>query len=224
MYLFKKDKEKSIIVYDFFPNNNELIELKKRYLNNIKSVILHINNEDLFSRSVLMFNELDRKEKNGKISYIEDTKNDFVITEYIYGEFDLIDPKHIIRDSSDKESIYSTGIYNEDSTVLFGGYSYHHEFVTDEGVLLTGFLGRMQPLLSADVNGFLLSDIFDYYDKEVIDFLKIFNCKKQFKISLDNLKLLQENNLITFSDDIQDTFEKSEEVLNYYNKVKKLTK
>ena len=92
MYLYKKN-DKSITVYSFVPNKEELIKLKKRYLEDIKSVILHINDNDtkelLFSSPTIMFYALDRKETNGKITYIEEEKNDKNISRYINGDLIL---------------------------------------------------------------------------------------------------------------------------------------
>ena len=227
MYLYKKNK-KYLNIYDFVPNNIELIELKKKYLKDIKSVILHVNNENTFKRlltnSTIMFNTLDKKENNGKISYIEDTKNDEIISKYINGEFDSIDPVLVIGDPPVQKSNYSDELNNEDGSLLFGGGHFHNEYVTDEGILLTGFLGELQPLLSDDINNFVFSDIFGDLDEEVIDFLKIFNCTKQRIVSLDDLNFLYENSLFNYSDNFQDTIEKSEEVLNYYNKAKRKIK
>ena len=42
-----------------------------------------------------MFSALDRKERNGKITYIEEEKNDKTISRYISGEFDSLDPLYI---------------------------------------------------------------------------------------------------------------------------------
>ena len=137
MYLYKKN-DKSITVYSFVPNKEELIKLKKRYLEDIKSVILHINDNDtkelLFSSPTIMFYALDRKETNGKITYIEEEKNDKNISRYINGEFDSLDPLCIIGDTVNKKSSYSGELYNCDSTLLFtGGHYYNNEFITNNG-------------------------------------------------------------------------------------------
>ena len=44
----------------------------------------------------------------------------------------------------------------------------------------------------------------------------------RFFAKLDDLKFMQENRLIQINDSLKDTIEKSEEILNSYNKVKKL--
>lgn len=115
MYLYKKN-DKSITVYSFVPNKEELIELKKKYLEDIKSVILHINNDVteklLFSNPTIMFNVLDRKETSGKITYIAEEKKNNNISRYISGEFDSLDPLCIIGDIVRKKSSYSGELYN----------------------------------------------------------------------------------------------------------------
>lgn len=226
MYLYKKN-DKSITVYSFVPNKEELIKLKKRYLEDIKSVILHINDNDtkelLFSSPTIMFYALDRKETNGKITYMEEEKNDKKISRYINGEFDSLDPLCIIGDTVNKKSSYSGELYNCDSTLLFtGGHYYNNEFITNNGILLTGYLADFQSLLSNNISNVIFSDAFGYLDEKNINFLKIFSCTKERIIKLDDLKFMQENGLIQINDSLQDIFEKSEEVLNSYNKVKKL--
>ena len=226
MYLYKKN-DKSITVYSFVPNKEELIKLKKRYLEDIKSVILHINDNDtkelLFSSPTIMFYALDRKETNGKITYIEEEKNDKNISRYINGVFDSLDPLCIIGDRVNKKSSYSGELYNCDSTLLFtGGHYYNNEFITDDGILLTGYLGDFQPLLSNDISNVLFPDTFRYLDEKTINFLKIFSCEKERIIKLDDLKFMKENGLIQFNDSLEETFEKSDEILNSYKKVKKI--
>ena len=211
MYLYKKNGNNSIIVYSFVSSNEELIKFKKKHLEDIKSVILHINNHNtqniLFSSPKIMFSALDRKESNGRISYIEETNSDKIISRYISGEFDFLAPLYIIGDGPVNKSFYSGDLYNSDSTLLFkGGNFYNNEFITDEGVLLTGCLGDLQPLLSCDVNNLIFTDIFEDLDDETIDFLKSFNCIRERTIKL------------------QEVFEKSEDILNSYNKVKRKIK
>ena len=226
MYLYKKN-DKSITVYSFVPNKEELIKLKKRYLEDIKSVILHINDNDtkelLFSSPTIMFYALDRKETNGKITYMEEEKNDKKISRYINGEFDSLAPLCIIGDTVNKKSSYSGELYNCDSTLLFtGGHYYNNEFITNDGILLTGYLGDFQSLLSNNISNVLFTDTFRYLDDEIIDFLKIFSCEKERIIKIDDLKFMKENGLIQFNDSLEETFEKSDEILNSYKKVKKI--
>ena len=229
MYLYKKNDNNSIIVYSFVSNKKELIEFKKKHLEDIKSVILHINNHNtqniLFSSPKIMFSALDRKESNGKISYIEETNNDKIISRYINGEFEYLAPLYIIGDGPVNKSFYSGELYNGDSTLLFtGGNFYNNEFITDEGVLLTGCLGDLQPLLSNDISNVLFPDTFRYLDDEAIDFLKLFNCTRERIIKLDDLKFMQENGLVEIGENLQEVCKKSEDILNSYNKVKRKIK
>lgn len=114
-------------------------------------------------------------------------------------------------------------MYNCDSTLLFtGGHYYNNEFITNDGILLTGYLADFQPLLSNNISNVLFPDTFRYLDEKTVNILKIFSCTKERIIKLDDLKFMQENGLIQINDSLQETFEKSEEVLNSYNKVKKL--
>ena len=46
----------------------------------------------------------------------------------------------------------------------------------------------------------------------------MFKCKKEGVISLNDLKFLQEKDIIRLNDSINDTFDKSEEIINSYNK------
>lgn len=225
MYLYKKDKANTISIYDFVPNKTKLIELKKKYLEYIKSVIVHTTNKEtkeiLFTSPTIMFNALDTKEDDEKITYIEETKNDEVISKYVNGEFDSVPPVILIGDKIPHKSYYSSELNNEDSTLLFTSFSYNR---TDEGILLTGMLGEFQPLLSTDIMNLEFPEFLTYKDEEVIEFLKIFNCKKKCEISLKNLNFLQENNIISFNDNMEEIFDKSEEVLNNYIRVKKIIK
>ncbi len=228
MYLYKKDDE-LITVYSFTPKKNELIELKKRYSKDIKSVVFHINNDDtrklLYNSSTIMFSALDRKESDGRITYIEEEKNDGIISRYINGEFDSLAPLCIIGNGPHIKSFYSGELYNCDSTFLFtGGHDWNDEFLTDVGILLTGYLADFQLLLNDNIGNVIFPQFLKYLDDEGINFLKIFSCTKERVIRLDDLNFMRENGLIQFNDEFQDAIEKSEAVLSSYNKVKELIK
>lgn len=229
MYLYKKNNDKSISVYNFFPNKTELIKFKKKYLEDIKSVILHINNEEtkelLFDSRTIMFSALDRKENNGRISHIEETNDDTVISDYVNGKFDSLVPIGIIGTVPACKSIYSGNLNNQDSTLLFEGGCYKkQEFLSTESILLTGLLDSLQPLLSNHINNLIYPETLEYPDDEVMNFLKIFNCIKQCNISLENLRMLSEEGLISFNNNFNDMVEKSEIVINSYKKAIKKTR
>ena len=229
MYLYKNNKDKSISVYSFIPNKIELIEFKKKHLEEIKSVILHINNEKteklLFSSPSIMFSALDRKENDGRISHLEETYNDEVISNYVNGKFDSLDPISIIGDVPSHKSFYSGELDNQDSTLLFEGGSYsYREFKSDESILLTGRLDLFQPLLSNNISNLEFPNFFKSPYTEVEEFLKIFSCIKQRIISLDDLRFLNEEGIVSLSDDFNDTVEKSKIVLDSYSKIKRKIK
>jgi len=229
MYLFKKNNDKSIIVYSFVHNNEKLIELKKKYLEDIKSVILHINNHDtkelLFNSPAIMFSTLDRKEINGKITYIEDAQNNKTISRYINGEFDSLVPLWIIGNVPRGKSLHSGELFNCDGTLLFtGGHYYNNEFITDDGILLTGYLADFQQLLSGDINNVIFPNFIEHLDNETIDFLRIFSCTRERAIKLDDLKFMEDNGLIKINGSLQGVFEKSEIVLDSYSRIKRKIK
>ena len=226
MYLYKNNKDKSINVYNFFPNRSGLIEFKKKYLEDIKSVILHINNAvtevEIFTKPTILFSVLNRKEKDGKITYIEDTNNDETISKYINGYFDSLAPTIIIGDRSMHQNPYSETIDNQDSALLFeGGSPGYNGYITDEGILLTGWLYLFQPLLGDNICNIDYPYYLDFTDDEVVEFLKIFNCLKLRTISLDDLRFLRDEGLINFSDDFDVAFENSKIVLDSYKRIKR---
>ena len=226
MYLYEKN-EKSIVVYSFIPDNNKLIQLKRRYLGDVKSVVLHVNNGDtqdlLFNSPTIMFRALDREEGNGKKTWIEEKSNEETISRYISGEFDLSDPLWVIGDGARRKSFHSGELYNCDSTLLFTGEDYYDgEFLAHGGILLTGYLADFQPLLSGNINNVIFPRL--NLDDETIEFLKIFSCTEERTIRLDDLNFMQGNGLITFNDGFQDAIKRSEQILDSYNKVKKLTR
>lgn len=227
MYLYEKNNGESIVVYSFIPDNNELIQLKKRYLEDVKSVVLHVNNSDtqdlLFNSPTIMFSALDREEESGKKTWIDEKSNDETISRYISGEFDLSDPLCIIGDGARRKSFHSGELYNCDSTLLFTGEDYYDgEFLAHGGILLTGYLADFQLLLSGNINNVIFPRL--NLDDETIEFLKIFSCTKERTIRLDDLNFMQEKGLITFNDGFQDAIERSEQILDRYNQAKTLTR
>ena len=226
MYLYKNNKDRSISVYDFVPDKIKLIEFKKKYLENIKSVILHVYNKEteraLFNDSFVMFSSLDRKEDNGKISYIEETNNKRVISDYVNGGIDTLDPMTVCGDIPTHKSLYSGKLVNQDGILLFDGGSYtQYGFISNESILLTGWLYLFQPLLSNGLYNLNYPEFLNLPDEEITDFLKLFSCVKQRTLSLDDLLLLSDEGLICVYNDIYDAVEKSEIVLENYKRVQK---
>ena len=229
MYLYKNNNDKSISIYNFVPNKTELIKFKRKYLEDIKSVILHVNNEEteelFFGSPTIIVDALDRKENNGKITHIEETNNDEVISDYVNGKFDSVIPISIIGSIPPHKSLYSGNLDNQDSTLLFEGGSYKkQEFLSTESILLTGLLDLFQPLLSNHISNLIYPEFLKYPDDEVIEFLKMFSCIKQRNISLENLRMLNEERLISFNNDFTDVVEKSGIVIDSYKKAIKKTR
>ena len=168
-----------------------------------------------------MFETLDRKEGNNKKSYIEVTNNEELISRYINGDFDNLNPLNIVGNIPNHKSLYSGELMNQDCTLLVdGGHGGESGFVTNESILLTNVLDTVQPLLSNDINNLRFSDCCNYLNDDFEEFFVNFRCLKENTISFDDLEFLQKNNIINFSNNINDIFEKSEIVLNCYKKVR----
>ena len=231
MYLFRLNKGNYVSVYNFYPDRRELMEYKKRFLSDIKSVKLHINNpktvELLYKSPTIKFAALDRKEKNQRVTFIEETKNDRIVSKYINGNFDSIDPVSVVGSGEIHKSLHSGQLFDEDCTLRFkGGCNSGDEHVTDEGVLLTGWLDAVQPLFSNSIHNLIFPDFLYEYDVEEIDeLLQLFSCTMTSKsVPLDTLDFLQENGLISFAEDFYDYLNKSESVLYCYNEARKRVK
>lgn len=219
-----KENNKYLDVYEFVPDKLALIEFKKKYLEYIKSITLHINNEITFEvidvDNSILFYYLDAKEKNQKITYIEDNKNQKIINNYIYGKYDSNLPVTITGCPGYKTR-YSD-VENQDYRLL---YTYAHsdfkdKWVVDEAILLEDILNKVQPLLATDI--FYLDDYIDFDNKEVLEFLKIFNCKIIKRINKEKIDFLINDNLITLDKIYYKKIENSNKVLDAYRKVKKI--
>ncbi len=224
MYLYNKNNG-SVDIYSFSPDKEKIIEFKKKYLEYIKSVILHINSWNttrlIFDSSSVMFEDLDRNEFSNKKSYIEVTNNEELISRYINGDFDNLKPLNVIGDKVSHKSLYSGELMNQDCTLLIdGGHGNEGGFVSNEGILLTNVLNMVQPLLSGDINNLRALDYYNYSNNELMEFINNFKCVKEKTISLDDLDFLQNNNIINFNNNINDIFNKSEIVLNCHKRVR----
>ena len=201
-------------IYETIIDKEKLIKYKKKHLEDIKTVLLHVEEEEarklLFSSSTLRFNVLDRKTKNGT-NYIEVKNDPFVIEEYINGEFDSIKPIYIIRDTYlDKEPDL-----NDDYTLLFpGGSKCRKEFKSDDSILLSGTLADIQPLLCDNLLSleFLSEDTYDFEFNDVIKFKKI----KSLKYS--DIEYAIENGIVRRNTSFEEELEKSALVLKLISK------
>ena len=227
MYLYKKTDNKTISIYNFIPDKFEVKKFKEKHIEDIKSVKLHISNKSvadlLFKSPTIMFDALDRHELNGRISYIEETDNDRAILYYINGMYDSIDPISVIGGVPTHLSFHSGNLENKDCTLLLrsGSYDRYNTFESSETILLAGVLDIVQPLLSNNINNLSFPQHIHNLNSEVIEFLKMFSCEKQHTISFNNLQLLEEEGLITFSDDFDNVLYKSEILLDSYTRAKR---
>lgn len=225
MFIYR-NTGKSISIYRFTPDKLKLIEFKKRYLENIKSVIVHSFDpevqEIIKNCSKVMFDGLDKKEKDGNISYIEETKNESTITKYINGGFDSIDPISVIGGRPAQKSLYSGDIYNQDGALLFETAGYKKsELIVGEGILLSGPLSEYQPLLSCSLNNLVYPQFLEDPNEETLEFLKLFKCLYQGYLSLDRVRELSEDGLIGIASDFDKSVEKSELIFSSYKKAQK---
>lgn len=229
MYLFKKNNDKSISVYSFVPNSDELIKFKEKHRNNISSVDVRVANQNtqdiILNSPSIMFDALDRREDTGEITSITKTDNPKLISRYIYGEFDSLFPLSIIGGAPTGESRYCGEIMDVDSTLLYqyAGYS-RNTLIISNAILLTGILDTVQPLLTDDINNLLHPYILNFSKQDLDEFFQLCTCTKEKVISLDNLRFLQEAGLINFADGIEETFDRSFEVLNAYQKARRRKK
>ena len=226
MYLFKKNNGKSISVYSFLPDSERLKEFKRNHINEIKSVSVIVANpntaEILLSSPTIMFDALDRREDNGDYSFIQVSNDKEVVSKYINGDFDCILPLSIIGGAPLTDSRYCGDIKNEDATLLYesGGYN-RSTLVINKAVLLRGLLDSVQPLLTGNINNLLFPDNLMFLEPESDEFFNLCTCTKEKVISLDNLRFMEEAGLISFNDDVEETFEKSISVLDAYHRARK---
>ena len=214
MYLFDEMFGK-LYVYDMKIDKRKLIEYKKKHLEDIKSVVLHINDrktEDfLFWNDRLFFNEIDKldEDTNKVINHIELTNNKVVIDKYINGGFDKYSPIYIISDDF-RERALKSDLANDNYTLLFnGGVRTTNSFVSNESILLSGYLAYQQQLLYGDINkiGFLDSYLIDE------EFINLIKCDLFGTISLYDLKLSQQLGISKLDSMLDEKLEKSYNIL-----------
>ncbi len=213
MILYDKYLEK-LNIYETIVDKEKLIKYKKKHLEDIKTVLLHVEEEEarklLFSSSTIRYNVLDRTTKNGT-NYIEVKNDKSVIDSYINGEFDSTKPIYIIRDTYlDKEPDL-----NDDYTLLFpGGSKCRKEFKSDDSILLSGTLADIQPLLCDNLLGleYLSEDTYDFEFNDVIKYKKI----KSLKYS--DIEYAIENGIVRRNTSFEEELEKSALVLKLISK------
>ena len=221
MYLYDKVLGK-INVYELELDKEKLIEYKKKQLNDIKSIVLHIQErkiEDmLFWDNLICFSELDcKKEFNDKFyyNYMELINSDNTIERYINGDFDKHKIVNIKSDDLGEPAFYSRGLVNDDYTLLFnGGVETKHEFVSYESILLSGKLSYIQQF----INGAIEKN--NYLDDYLLDedFIDIMRLNKKISISYEDLVYASLTGLITISDDIDKMLDNSYPILKLINR------
>lgn len=218
MYLYDKLGE-NIFIYDMKIDKLNLIEYKKKHLNDIKSIILHVKDkktEDfLFWNDRIFFDELDKidEDTNEVINYIEHTNKKDVIDKYIMGQFDKYSPIYIKSDDFKEKSLKSD-IINDDYTLLFdGGIRTNTEFISSDSILLSGALAYHQQLIKGDLNK--IENIDSYLIDE--EFLNIINCDLIKEFNYKDLKSARDFELITLNN-IDNKLDKSYEILKLVRK------
>ncbi len=214
MYLF--DEFLGIIyVYKMEIDKRKLIEYKKKHLNDIKSIILHVNDkktEDfLFWNDRLFFDEIDKldEDTNQIINYIELTNKKDVIEKYINGYYDKYSPIYIVGDDFNEKAL-KANIVNDNYTLLFnGGVRTHSSFISNDSILLSGKLAYQQQILYGDLNRI------DFLDSYLLDdeFIKIIDCKLVKTIKYNDLSFAQEACIAKIDNSFDNKIEKCYNIL-----------
>ena len=199
-------------IYKTIVDKEKLIKYKKKHLEEIKTVLLHIEEKDLkflFSSPVLHFNAIDKKTKDG-FDYIELTNDLDVLNSYINGEYDNTKPIYIIRD----KYLDNENILNNDYTLLFSCDRYKKLNKLDNSILLSGDLALVQPLLSNNLSNieFLSEDTYDFEFNDVIKYKKIKS------LNYSDIEYAIENGIVKRNTNFEDELEKSELVLKLISK------
>lgn len=216
MILYDK-RSNYLTIYETSIDEEKLIEYKKKHLEEIKSIIIHVGEDKieklLFNSSIIRFGAIDRKTKDGR-NFIELTNNKNVIDSYINGDYDSVYPKYIFADIPKGDKGRYTDLINDDYTLLLpGGTKQRGEFKFDESIILSGYLGSIQPLLGDDLlNLDLDEDLYDFEFNNVIKYKKV----RQFKYS--DLADASFYGVVKWNKEIDEKVEKSQMVLKLLNK------
>ena len=214
MYLYDKFLD-NIYIYETKINKEKIIEYKKKHLEDIKSIILHIKDsktEDfLFWNDKIYFDELEKLDDNTNeiINYIELTHKREIIDKYVNGLFDNYSPIYIVGAYLKKEFLKSN-IKSDNYTLLFnGGVRTNSCFISNDSILLSGKLAYEQQLIYGDINRI------DYMDSYLIDdeFIKAINCDLIKIINYNDINFLKKLGIITLDVSIDDKLDKSYNIL-----------
>ena len=141
--------------------------------------------------------------KSAILRFDSDNKKEFDLTynketiyNYIFGLYDDMNSSYITIDDKNNNSIY-----------LFDNF-------TTEGVLLSGALAEIQPVVRGDIT-FLDFLVEKNYDEELLALIKI---DKLEEIKLDSLDFLLSNGIIQFESSFERNLEKFSDLLSHYKK------
>lgn len=141
--------------------------------------------------------------KSAILRFDSDNKKEFDLTynketiyNYIFGLYDDMSSSYITIDDKNNNSIY-----------LFDNF-------TTEGVLLSGALAEIQPVVRGDIT-FLDFLVEKNYDEELLALIKI---DKLEEIKLDSLDFLLSNGIIQFESSFERNLEKFSDLLSHYKK------
>lgn len=141
--------------------------------------------------------------KSAILRFDSDNKKEFDLTynketiyNYIFGLYDDMSSSYITIDDKNNNSIY-----------LFDNF-------TTEGVLLSGALAEIQPVVRGDIT-FLDFLVEKNYDEELLALIKI---DKLEEIKLDSLDFLLSNGIIQFESSFERNLEKFSDLLLHYKK------
>ena len=141
--------------------------------------------------------------KSAILRFDSDNKKEFDLTynketiyNYIFGLYDDMNSSYITIDDKNNNSIY-----------LFDNF-------TTEGVLLSGALADIQPVVRGDIT-FLDFLVEKNYDEELLALIKI---DKLEDIKLDSLDFLLNNGIIQFESSFERNLEIFSDLLSHYKK------
>lgn len=156
-----------------------------------RSALLEYRQEHLenVKSAILRFDSDNKKEFD--LTYNKET-----IYNYIFGLYDDMNSSYITIDDENNNSIY-----------LFDNF-------TTEGVLLSGALAEIQPVVRGDIT-FLDFLEKNNYDEELLSLIKI---KRLKDIILDDLNLLLDDGIVQYDTSFESRLRQSQILLSHYKK------